>query len=333
MSGRSGRPIRVGFVGAGAVATRHARTLLDLGDARVVAVADPATERARELAAMTGAAAYPDWRELLDRERLDALYICVPPFAHGEPELAAVAAGLPFFVEKPLALDLATAERVAAAVRRAGLVTATGFHWRALDTVARARELLRDRPARLLLGYWLDRMPPAAWWRRRDRSGGQMLEQAVHVLDLARVLVGEVTAVHALGSRAPWRDDPDGDVDDAATASLAFASGAVGSVSATCLLGWHHRMGLALFAEGLAVELTEDEMTVRDAAGETFMRADGSAKARTDRDFLDAVRGDGNRVRAPYQEALGTQRLGYAIARSAEERRPVLLDQAGMVLG
>src|SRR6266516_7255360 len=95
-------PTRIGFVGAGAVATRHARTLAGFDDVQVVAVADPAVERAGRLAGEVGASAYDDWRPMLERERLDALYVCVPPFAHGPPELAAVEAGLPFFVEKPL---------------------------------------------------------------------------------------------------------------------------------------------------------------------------------------------------------------------------------------
>ena len=78
-------PTRIGFVGAGAVATRHARTLLGFDDARVVAVADPAARRAGRLAAETGATAYDNWLPMLERERLDALYVCVPPFAHGAP--------------------------------------------------------------------------------------------------------------------------------------------------------------------------------------------------------------------------------------------------------
>ncbi|MGH2813878.1 MAG: Gfo/Idh/MocA family protein, partial [Actinomycetota bacterium] len=97
------------MVGAGAVAARHVRTLLAMDRVEVAGVADPALERARELAGSAGAAAYPNHMELLDAERLDAVYICVPPFAHGAPELAAIEAGLAFFVEKPVAIDQETA--------------------------------------------------------------------------------------------------------------------------------------------------------------------------------------------------------------------------------
>ncbi len=93
---------RLGFIGAGGIAERHTKVLLEFPDVSIAAFADPSLERAQELAALAGAKAYADYRQMLDREQLDALYICVPPFAHGEIEQAAIERGLPFFVEKPL---------------------------------------------------------------------------------------------------------------------------------------------------------------------------------------------------------------------------------------
>jgi predicted dehydrogenase len=318
--------VSIGFVGAGAVATRHAATLAGFGDVHVAGVADPDQDAARRLADTAGAAAYASCEELLAAERLDAVYVCVPPFAHGEPELAVIEAGLPLFVEKPLAADFATADRIAEAVRARGLVTCVGYHWRWLDTVERAAALLERNPARLVAAYWLDKVPPPAWWQRRDRSGGQLVEQATHVLDLARALVGEVTHVHAVGARMPRPAFPDADVDDVSAASLRFSTGAVGTVAATCLLGRLHRAGVHLFAEGLALELTETELVVASDGGEEVYRADGDARGRPDRDFVDAVKGGPDRVRVPYAEALRTHRLACALAESAAGGRVVTLD-------
>jgi predicted dehydrogenase len=200
--------VRVGMVGAGAVAARHVRTLLAMDGVEVAAVADPALDRAKELADQAGAAAYPNHMELLDGERLDAVYICVPPFAHGAPELAVIDAGLPLFVEKPVAIDQETAAAIAARLERRPLVTCTGYHWRWLDIFDRAAELLADRPARLVQCFWLDKVPPPRWWLRRDGSGGQVIEQTTHVLDTARGLAGEVTEVHAFGARAAVHPPP-----------------------------------------------------------------------------------------------------------------------------
>ena len=131
--------LRVGVVGTGFIAGRHLAALTASPDVDVVAVADPVRERADAAAARCGARAHGDGPAFLGIEELDAVWLCVPPFAHGPLEAAAVARGLPFFVEKPLALDLATAETIAAEVARTGLPTAVGYHWRHLGSCSARR--------------------------------------------------------------------------------------------------------------------------------------------------------------------------------------------------
>ena len=100
----------MGIVGAGGVARRHAGALAAMPDVTLVGVTDPDRERAADLA--------------------DTAWVCVPPFAHGEVEERLAAAGVALFVEKPLGLDVATAERVQDAVDAAGVPTSVGHHWR-----------------------------------------------------------------------------------------------------------------------------------------------------------------------------------------------------------
>ncbi|MFF4879952.1 MULTISPECIES: Gfo/Idh/MocA family protein [unclassified Micromonospora] len=310
------RRCRVGLVGAGGVAQRHARVLGGFDDVELIGVTDVAPEAATALAAQHGGRAYADVAELLAAGP-DAVYVCVPPFAHGPAEEAVIDAGVPMFVEKPVAVDLATAERIADLVAGRGLRTAVGHHWRYLSFLDQARELLADRPVRMVSGAWLDKVPPVAWWSRRDRSGGPVVEQAAHVLDLIRTLAGEVTEVTAYGNGTPPPVDG-ADIDSVTTATLRFASGAVGTLSAACVLSWKHRAGLEILADGLALSLTEDGLLIRDADGERHVPADPeAARVAVDRAFIDAVRGIGDDVRVPYAEALGTQRLALAVADSA----------------
>ena len=322
--GRDART-RIGFIGAGGIAHRHLGVLEGFADVEVAAFADPAIERAQAAAERFGAAAFADLEAMLDAQPLDALYICVPPFAHGAPERAALARRLPFFVEKPLALDLATAETIARAVEEQGLVTGVGYHWRYLDTVDEVARLLAQNPARLLSGYWLDATPPPAWWWKQDQSGGQINEQTTHIVDLARTLVGEVVQVFGLAGHTPRPDFPGLDVATASTASLSFASGAVGTIGSTCLLRWNHRVGLHLFGDGLAVELTDHDVMIDVGRGRPVRPAEGDPVWRQDRDFVDPVRGGANRIRCPYGEALKTLRVTDAIRRSAETGRAVTL--------
>jgi predicted dehydrogenase len=307
---------RIGVVGAGFIAGRHVESLTALDGVTVAGVADPQTDRARALAERAGAAPYASWEQLLDGEALDALYVCVPPHQHGGVEDAAIDAGLPLFVEKPLATDLPTAERLAARIEEAGLLTAVGYHWRYLDTLEQARALLADRPPRLLLGAWLDKAPTAPWWARQDQSGGQTVEQATHLLDVGRLLAGEVAGGFATGGRSP---DGPGDILDVCTASLRYEGGAIGTFSNSCLAprGW--RIGVSAVAAGLGLELTEHELVVTDAAGERTVPRRADPIAVEDAAFVAAVRGDGDDVRAPYAEALHTHRLAVAVARAAAD--------------
>src|SRR5215207_5663410 len=252
--------VRIAVVGAGAVAARHVRVLSGFDDARVVAVADPVVGSAERLATACGATAYADAEQALDTARPDAVYVSVPPFAHGAPERAALVRNLPLFVEKPLAVDLDTAEELAAEVDKAGVATGTGYHWRCLDTVERAREVVAGSPVRLIEGRWLDKVPPPAWWPTRGLSGGQVVEQLTHVLDLARLLAGEVTEVTATGSRL---DTSPGDIDDVTAGTLRFSGGAVGTLAASSLLPAKTAAGLgAVCADGTVLTLTETELTV-----------------------------------------------------------------------
>lgn len=322
--------MRVGFIGAGGIAGRHFGNLLEFDDVAVVAVADPALERAQALAERSAGKAYLDHNQMLESEKLDALYICTPPFAHGAPELAAIERGVPFFVEKPLAVDGETAEEIARRVEQKGLVTGVGYHWRYLDTVERASELLSKNPARLALGYWLDGTPPVAWWWKEEMSGGQMVEQTTHIFDLARLLMGEVETVFAMATRTDRPNFPESDVADVSAATLHFESGAIGTMASTCVLSWPHRVGLHLFSEGMAIELSEHEVMIDVGQGRPVYGAQGDPFKREDRDFIDAAQGKSDRIRSPYSEALKTHRLTMAANRSAREGSAVSLAAEGV---
>lgn len=322
---------RIGFIGAGGIAHRHFDILERFDDVGVVAIADVDAERAAGAAARFGARSFTDADAMLGAVEMDAVYICVPPFAHGDPERSVIARGLPFFVEKPVALDWETAQEIAASVDAAGLVTAAGYHWRYLDTLDEVRALLAHNPARLLSGYWLDSTPPPVWWWHADQSGGQMVEQVTHLLDLARYLCGDVVRVYGLAGHSERDAYPGLDVPTVSSASLLFVNGAIANFASTCLLGWNHRVGLHLFADRLAVELTDRDVMIDVGQGRPVRGAETDPVWQEDRDFIDAVQGKENRVRCPYGEALATHRLALAVVESARSGLPVTLAPEGQV--
>ncbi len=308
--------LRVGLAGAGGVGARHAATVGALADVRLVGVTDLDADRARALADQHGAEVFPDLAALLTSGRLDAIWLCLPPFAHGAPERAVLEAGLPFFVEKPLAADLDTAERIAESVADQGIVTATGYHWRAMPGVQRAAEILAEHPVRLAHASWWDKVPPVSWWPHRDGSGGQIVEQATHLVDLLRLLVGEPVWVAAHAASDPGRDP--GLVHTATAAMLRFDTGAVGTLNSTCLLRRKQAASLALMGDDVFVEVGEAETLIRLGEMVEVVADEGVSKQRVDAEFCAAVRsGDPGAVRVPYAEALRTHRVGTALDQSA----------------
>src|SRR5215472_3502203 len=98
--------VRLGFVGCGGVAQQHFKGLAELPDAEMVAFCDINAEAAEKSAAQYGGRAFTSHEAMLGDTGLDALYIILPPFAHGPAEHAAIERRMPFFVEKPVGNDL-----------------------------------------------------------------------------------------------------------------------------------------------------------------------------------------------------------------------------------
>src|SRR5262245_41594461 len=100
--------VRLGFIGCGGIAQEHFKGLATLPEAQMVAFCDLRGEVAEAAAGQYGGRAYTDHETLLANAELDALFIILPPFAHGASERAALDRDLPFFVEKPVGNDLET---------------------------------------------------------------------------------------------------------------------------------------------------------------------------------------------------------------------------------
>lgn len=314
---------RVGIVGSGWVARTHLGVLAGFEDVTVAGIAARNPETAVPLATSSGARVFPDYRSMLDTTELDAVFVCLPPDAAVEPALAVVERGLGIFVEKPLGVDEDGPARVARAIHDRGVVACVGYQFRYLEVVDRARELLAAHPAQLVMGSWLGETPGVRWWIHKRQSGGQIVEQATHVFDLARYLVGEMEPVAASGRRVPRAAYPDSDILDVTETSVRFATGAVGSFSTTSLLPCPHRVGLDIISDGLALtlELLDHRLVVRQGPEPTTFRPPSEFTTpyeRQDRAFIDAVAGKPNRIRSSYDDSLLTHRLTLAASRLAE---------------
>ncbi|MGI8422082.1 MAG: Gfo/Idh/MocA family protein, partial [Gaiellaceae bacterium] len=287
--------LRIGIVGAGWIADKHLETLAGLDGVEVVAVADLDEERARKAAASSGANAYGGTEELLERERLDALFVCVPPLAHREAVELALDRGVHVYLEKPVARTVDDADAIVAAVERSGLVCAVGYQWHGLELIEIVRQELEGQTIGLLSGRSIGPTMSRPWFLDQAQGGGNVLERGSHHIDLQRTLGGEVTSVRAAASSVPLgqAEGEAGNIADALALELHFASGALGSIQ----LAWTRgglpgSYGLDIVATEATIYLSLDpDFALRGVSRgrELAATAQQHPSERTVQRFLEAV--------------------------------------------
>ena len=318
--------VKIGFVGTGGIANHHMRTLSEIPTAAMVAFCDVIEEKAVTAATPYGGKAYTCYEEMYDSEALDAVYICLPPFAHDRQELAAIERDLPIFVEKPVATTMAKAREIESALAARNLISGVGYHWRYMDTTEKAIAHIGDQPVGFALGAWMGGMPGVSWWRVMAESGGQMVEQTTHIFDLARYLLGDVAEVHAMGRTGLMADVENFDVHDASVTNLRFKSGAVASITSACMLSAGHHVGLELFLKDQALRIVGQHLTIETPDGTEVVELGNNPTRAEDQTFLQAVQsGDASAIRCDYAEAVKSLELTIAATQSAQEGRLIAL--------
>jgi len=190
------------------------------------------------------------WEEVIARKDIHLVDISTPGDSHAEIAIAAAQAGKAILCEKPLANSLADAERMLAAVEKAGVTHMICHNYRRAPAVMLARDLISRGELGAIRHYrgtylqdWItDPKFPLVWRLDRTKAGsGALGDIAAHSIDLARFLVGEIAEVaghlETFIKERPLPGDPDRTgrvtVDDAATALVRFENGAIGTIEAT----------------------------------------------------------------------------------------------------
>ena len=186
-----------------------------------------------------------DWKSVITRPDIDVVDIATPTALHCEMAIAAAGAGKQIFCEKPLALDAAQAERMAQAVRTAGVTSYVNHNYRRVPAVMYAKHLIdTGRLGRIfhwrgayLQSWIIDPEFPLTWHLQAEHAGaGPLWDLGSHSVDLARFLVGEIASVQALTTTfIKERPLPGGPVtvEDAAIMAVTFENGALGSFEST----------------------------------------------------------------------------------------------------
>src|SRR6266567_9041246 len=230
--------LRFALIGCGVIGPTHAEAINSLPDAELVAVADIVPARAQKLADEYGVNAYTDIQEMLARERLDVVNVCVPSGLHGEIACQAMRAGKHVIIEKPMEIRLETIDEMLRVQREANVKLAVISQHRFDPASMHVHQLLEEQAfGRLVLGNAL-----VPWWRSQAYydsgawrgtwaldGGGVLMNQAIHSIDLLQWLMGPVKSIYAYTDRLAPRIE----TEDVAVAILRFKNGALGTIAAT----------------------------------------------------------------------------------------------------
>ncbi len=311
--------VRIGFVGVGGIAHSHLGRLQEIEAAEIVGLCDVVQERVEEAAAQFGGAVFVDYERMLGEVEMDALYVCVPPFAHERAEILAAERGIHLFVEKPVVMRLGQGLEILEAVERAGILSSVGYSLRYTAPVQAARAFLGDRQIAMLSANRWSGIPGDEnhWWRVYDKSGGQLLEQATHQVDAMRWFGGDIERVYGRYAQRVTGDLPNMTIPDVQVVTLEFASGAVGYIATCCALTQGGGVGgIKVALRDMVLEVGGNLNVIPDGAVEPIVLAESVEGI--DAAFVRAVQtGAADAILCDYREGLKSAAACIAANESA----------------
>ena len=349
--------IRTAVVGCGKIGTVHANALSSLVQSELVAVCDASPDRAKAFGERYGVPAYSDLMEMAVQSKVEAVAICTPHPVHADAIEVLAPLGIHCLVEKPLAINLASCDKIIETCRRAGtkLGVMSQRRWyaphvrmrRAIDAGAIGQPVLAIVS---VLGWRDEAYYASDPWRGRwaTEGGGVLVNQAPHQLDLLQWFMGPIGELHAYWANV---NHPSIEVEDTAVAVVRFRSGALGNIVASNSqkpgLHWrievHGSNGASIGARTEGASMTasgDDDPAINDVwtvSGEEQLlarwQAEDRATARTGtpeqlyharqvEDFLDAVAADRDPA-VSGEDGRSVVEIFTAIYRSQRDRRPV----------
>lgn len=314
--------IKVGFVGAGGRARGHMKTLSEIEDVEFGAICDVVEATAQAAADQHGGNVYTDYKVMLDSEELDAMYVVVPTFAHFDAETMAAERGIHLFLEKPVAPSMAKANEILEATKKADVITCVGYQIRYFGAVQQAREFVSNRTVGMVVSHRWGGLPGTPWWCVMAQSGGQLVEQTTHQVDMIRYVAGEITEVQAYYALRTLGDVENLDIPDNYAVTFTMESGAIGSLSSTCALReGGGSSGIDFILDDARLRLTGAKVSVSpDGAGDL---GDAPDTKDIDQVFINAVRtGDRSEILSDLEDGIRSLDVSLAANRSAETGAP-----------
>src|SRR5215213_1662392 len=323
-------PLRTAILGCGGFAHRHARTLQLLkDDFAMAAFCNRTVEKAEvfsEKYTDGQAPVFSNYRQMFDQVPLDVVVICLPPYAHSDEVDIAAKLGVHVFIEKPIALSSEQGWRMVDAAENAGIVTQVGFMFRFGEAIEHLKGMLDSGQAGqvgLMSARYFCNSLHSPWWLKQELSGGQLVEQVIHMVDLMRFLMGEASTAYSRQQNIFHREVADYTVEDVSATIFGFPQGAMGVIYATNgAIPERWINDYRVVSRNLTVEFTDanhatfHHTSAPDRPPEVIASERDVYLAEM-QDFLTAIR-SGRPTRTPLREGAKSLDLALAATQSAQ---------------
>ncbi|KAJ5461909.1 uncharacterized protein N7458_003461 [Penicillium daleae] len=224
--------IKIAVIGVGLIGPRHCATVAKSPDAQLIAVVDPMPQGVK-LAAKFGITPYSSIKDLLSSpHKPDGAIVCTPNNTHAALAIELTLGGVHVLLEKPVAADLEGGQRLLQHSRQTKFQILVGHHRRFNPYIVVVKEALESRALGQIIainGLWTLFKPPEYFeapteWRK-SKSGGVVLMNLIHEVDLLQYMFGQITRIHAEKALSTRNHE----AEEGAALTLRFESGVVGS--------------------------------------------------------------------------------------------------------
>ena len=292
MTARTPSVFRIGLIGTGGISAAHLNCLRARSDVTVTALCDINSERLQQRCKEYGGEGFTDYRVMLERTELDAVWLCTPPDVRREPLMLCAQKHIAVLCEKPVERVEQRARRIADELKTLHARVQVGYVFRSMPVIQRLREEMQGDTVHALQSLYccdmsLTRKFPE-WFYHKEKSGGALVDQATHNLDLLRYLFGEVKEVHGVASNPVHAKKGHYTVDETLALSLAFVNGMVATHTHTWVGdAWRNEMILSgekrlyrldLFAGALRIdeggksrEFRQEQRSIYEFENERFL--------------------------------------------------------------
>ena len=270
------KKLRVGIIGCGRISVMHLTSLSVIEDVEIVACCDIIKERAQRAAEKYGAKAYVSYEEMIEAENLDAVHICLPHYLHSKVACYAFERGVNVLTEKPMDVDLASAEAAVKTAKEKGVLFGVIFQCRYNNSARLVKEAVDSgRLGKILSARsTLTWTRPDSYYAKSDwkgtwdkEGGGVVIDQAIHSIDLVNWLVD--SEIESVSCSLANRGHKTVDVEDSAEGLITYKNGVKYGFYCMNNYACDEPIEIRLYCENGKVVFGYDDAYIRYNNGET----------------------------------------------------------------